>query len=151
MATALTSNEVLKKLNLSRSTFYYLLKNNIVSIPTTESGRYVWDDSVIAEITKALSDKTVEITEDISPKPKTTRINNRRYLGNKYKLLDFIRNTIAIECKGINTVFSVIIVKQKCRNQILHFCLLSLESATLIKFLFFIPYGNCAFPRGFLL
>ena len=107
MATALTSNEVLKKLNLSRSTFYYLLKNNIVSIPTTESGRYVWDDSVIAEITKALSDKTVEVVEDVSPKPKTTRINNRRYLGNKYKLLDFIRNTVANECKGINTVADI--------------------------------------------
>lgn len=78
MATALTSNEVLKKLNLSRSTFYYLLKNNIVSIPTTESGRYIWDDSVIAEITKTLSNKTVEVADDTLPKPKTTRINNRR-------------------------------------------------------------------------
>ena len=107
MATALTSSEVLKKLNLSRSTFYYLLKNNIVSIPTTESGRYVWDDSVIAEITKALSDKTVEVAEDTLPKPKTTRINNRRYLGNKYKLLDFIRSTVANECNGINTVADI--------------------------------------------
>lgn len=107
MATALTSNEVLKKLNLSRSTFYYLLKNNIVSIPTTESGRYVWDDSVIAEIAKALSDKTVDVAEDTLPKPKTTKINNRRYLGNKYKLLDFIRTTVANECTGINTVADI--------------------------------------------
>ena len=67
MATALTSNEVLKKLNLSRSTFYYLLKNNIVSIPTTESGRYVWDDSVIAEITKALSDNINCLISFVAP------------------------------------------------------------------------------------
>ena len=62
MATALTSKEILKKLNLSRSTFYYLLKNNLVSLPTTETGRYVWDDSVIDEITKALSNKTIEVS-----------------------------------------------------------------------------------------
>ena len=107
MATALTSNEVLKKLNLSRSTFYYLLKNNLVSIPTTETGRYVWDDSVIDEITKVLSNKTIEVTEDSLPKYKTTKINNRRYLGNKYKLLDFIRNTVADECNSINTVADI--------------------------------------------
>lgn len=107
MATALTSKEILKKLNLSRSTFYYLLKNNLVSIPTTETGRYVWDDSVIDEITKALSNKTIEVTEDSLPKYKTTKINNRRYLGNKYKLLDFIRNTVADECNSINTVADI--------------------------------------------
>ncbi len=107
MATALTSKEILKKLNLSRSTFYYLLKNNLVSIPTTETGRYVWDDSVIDKITKALSNKTIEVTEDSLPKYKTTKINNRRYLGNKYKLLDFIRNTVADECNSINTVADI--------------------------------------------
>ena len=107
MATALTSNEILKKLNLSRSTFYYLLKNNLLSIPTTDTGRYIWDDSVIDEITKILSEKTVDVPEDTSTKPKTTKINNRRYLGNKYKLLDFIRNTVSAECNGINTVADI--------------------------------------------
>ena len=47
MATALTSNAVLKELNLSRSTFYYLLKNNLISVQTTESGRYAWDEQTI--------------------------------------------------------------------------------------------------------
>lgn len=107
MATALTSTEVLKKLNLSRSTFYYLLKNNLLSIPTTDTGRYIWDDSVIEEITKILSEKTVDVPEDTSTKLKTTKINNRRYLGNKYKLLDFIRNTVSTECNGINTVADI--------------------------------------------
>ena len=107
MATALTSTKVLKKLNLSRSTFYYLLKNNLLSIPTTDTGRYIWDDSVIEEITKILSEKTVDVPEDTSTKPKTTKINNRRYLGNKYKLLDFIRNTVSTECNGINTVADI--------------------------------------------
>lgn len=105
MATVLTSNEVLKRLNLSRSTFYYLLKNNLVSIPTTESGRYIWNDSTMEEVSKALSEKSVDEIKVATPK--TTKINNRRYLGNKYKLLDFITDTVARECSGINTVADI--------------------------------------------
>ncbi len=106
MATSLTSTDILKELNLSRSTFYYLLKNNLITIPTTSTGRYVWDDSIIAEIKSAIAEKKVDAPiEEI--KAKTTKINNRRYLGNKYKLLDFIRCTVANECKNINTVADI--------------------------------------------
>lgn len=35
------------------------------------------------------------------------KINNRRYLGNKYKLLDFILETVNRECEDIKTVFDV--------------------------------------------
>lgn len=45
--------------------------------------------------------------EFVQQKMKTTKINNRRYLGNKYKLLDFIKNTIASACQGINTVADI--------------------------------------------
>lgn len=92
MATALTSNAVLKELNLSRSTFYYLLKNNLISVQTTESGRYVWNKETVETLRTLLAEKT-EIEPVVEkPKAKTTKINNRRYLGNKYKLLDFIKN-----------------------------------------------------------
>ena len=37
------------------------------------------------------------------PKYKTTKINNRRYLGNKYKLIPFIENIVESECVNINT------------------------------------------------
>lgn len=35
------------------------------------------------------------------------KINNRRYLGNKYKLLPFIRDVVNNECPNIETVFDV--------------------------------------------
>lgn len=38
---------------------------------------------------------------------KTTYINNRRYLGNKYKLLPFIKSTIEENCSDINSVIDV--------------------------------------------
>ena len=33
----------------------------------------------------------------------TTKINNRRYLGNKYRLLGFITETISAECGDFST------------------------------------------------
>lgn len=38
---------------------------------------------------------------------RTVRINNRRYLGNKYKLLDFIRRVVDQECPGVHTVADI--------------------------------------------
>ena len=35
------------------------------------------------------------------------KINNRRYLGNKYKLLPFIRQVVLDECTDVETVFDV--------------------------------------------
>ncbi|MGN8801059.1 DNA adenine methylase [Candidatus Merdisoma sp. HCP28S3_D10] len=38
---------------------------------------------------------------------KATNINNRRYLGNKYKLLSFIKRVVDSECDGIETVADI--------------------------------------------
>jgi len=38
---------------------------------------------------------------------KTCSINNRRYLGNKYKLLSFIKNVVKENCHGIKTVADI--------------------------------------------
>ena len=105
MGATLTSSEVLRKLNLSRSTFYYMLKNNMVSVPTTESGRYIWDEKLLASLKEKMASFSRE--ESADPPYKTTNINNRRYLGNKYKLLDFIRGTIDAECPDITTVADI--------------------------------------------
>lgn len=38
---------------------------------------------------------------------KTTLINNRRYLGNKYKLLPFIKTVVTENCVGVNSVADI--------------------------------------------
>ena len=38
---------------------------------------------------------------------RTSSINNRRYLGNKYKLLPFITGVVERECRGIRTVADI--------------------------------------------
>lgn len=41
------------------------------------------------------------------PKEKTFSINNRRYLGNKYKLLPFIKTIVENECGNVKTVADI--------------------------------------------
>ena len=40
-------------------------------------------------------------------KERYIKINNRRYLGNKYKLLPFIKNVVDENCKNIKTVADI--------------------------------------------
>ncbi len=106
MESRMSAREIVDKLNISRSTFYYMIKNGIVNLEQTASGRYVWNENVCAELKNAIKDKE-NSKETNEPTYKTTQINNRRYLGNKYKLLDFIKGVVESECEGINTVADV--------------------------------------------
>lgn len=45
--------------------------------------------------------------ENKIPNYKSISINNRRYLGNKYKLLDFIKGVVADECGEIGTIADI--------------------------------------------
>lgn len=38
---------------------------------------------------------------------KTTKINNRRYLGNKYRLLTFIKDVVDKECENVNVIADI--------------------------------------------
>ena len=38
---------------------------------------------------------------------KKSHINNRRYLGNKYKLLDFIKKTVDKYCPNVSSVADI--------------------------------------------
>ena len=45
--------------------------------------------------------------EKREPPYKTIRIHNRRYLGNKYKLLPFIKDIVETHCEDIRTVADI--------------------------------------------
>lgn len=67
------------------------------------------------ELALQIKDNTSEQNKNIcniirfptTGKLKTCRINNKRYLGNKYKLLDFIRNIVEQECSDVKTVADI--------------------------------------------
>lgn len=102
----LSANEIVEDLNISRSTFYHVIKNEIVNLERTPSGRYIWTETVRNELKVAIEEQKEKHTRT-TPKLKTSKINNRRYLGNKYKLLDFIKGVVERECVGVNTVADI--------------------------------------------
>lgn len=104
MAKEYTSTQIMEELNIKYSTFYYLIKNNLIPVKLSETGRYIWDSNAYESIKQLIQDKGKINTQNLEePKYKTTLINNRRYLGNKYKLLDFIKKVVDENCKNITT------------------------------------------------
>lgn len=49
----------------------------------------------------------LNVDSKIIPKLKTCKINNKRYLGNKYRLLDFIKEVVNAECTDIKVVADI--------------------------------------------
>lgn len=133
MTKTYTSTQIMEELNLKYSTFYYVLKNNLISVKTSTTGRYIWDLETFNELKKLIENKTKIklLEEDSKPAYKTTLINNRRYLGNKYKLLDFIKKVVDENCKNVSTfadifagtgsVSSAFIDKKLITNDIMYF------------------------------
>jgi len=100
-----TATQMAKKLDISRSYLYYLKNNGVVEIEKNEKGHPIWNDAVYEKLNEYIKKNHVrESTKAKEPEYKTTKINNRRYLGNKYKLLPFITRVVEDECDGIHTV-----------------------------------------------
>jgi adenine-specific DNA-methyltransferase len=63
--------------------------------------------STLPIVELAISYEPIIIMPKSKSKPKATYINNRRYLGNKYKLLPFITSVVAENCVGVNSVADI--------------------------------------------
>lgn len=103
-----SATEMARRLDISRSYLYYLKNSGAVDIANSDNGKIVWDDDAYKKLFEHINNNRVPKTEKI-PKCeyKTTKINNRRYLGNKYKLLPFITSVVNEECKNINTIADI--------------------------------------------
>lgn len=105
-----SATQLAKKLDISRSYLYYLKDNGVIELEMNENGRVIWSEEVYQKLHKYIKKNKVKgTTEQIveSRDYKTTKINNRRYLGNKYKLLPFITKVVEEECNNINTVADI--------------------------------------------
>ena len=103
----LSATKIADTLDISRSYLYYLKDNGVFNIKTSSNGQIVWNEKVIPEIQNYLSSMKMKNEPDEVLPYKTSKINNRRYLGNKYKLLSFIKEIVDNECSGINIVADI--------------------------------------------
>ncbi len=103
-----SATQMAKKLDISRSYLYYLKDSGVIELEVNEKGRAVWTDAVYHQLREYIKKNNVEEKQEAVELPyKTTRINNRRYLGNKYKLLPFITRVVEDECQNVNTVADI--------------------------------------------
>lgn len=103
-----SATEMARRLDISRSYLYYLKNSGAVDIGNSDNGKIVWDDDAYKKLFEHIKNNRVPKTEKITKcEYKTTKINNRRYLGNKYKLLPFITSVVNEECKNINTIADI--------------------------------------------
>ncbi|MDU7033147.1 MAG: Dam family site-specific DNA-(adenine-N6)-methyltransferase [Finegoldia magna] len=109
---SLNVTDVIKELDISKSYLYKLIDKENILIPRSETGRYFWDENTVKTIKRFLHTDGLQDKDDtdflISKLGlKQSFINNRRYLGNKYSLSDFIRKTVDENCKGVNIVIDI--------------------------------------------
>ncbi|MDU2211928.1 MAG: DNA methyltransferase, partial [Eubacterium sp.] len=105
-----SATQLAKKLDISRSYLYYLKDNGVVEVEINDNGIVIWNEEAYKKLSEYIKKNKVGSSVDSKETPKeykTTKINNRRYLGNKYKLLPFITRVVENECKNINTVADI--------------------------------------------
>lgn len=108
----LNVSDVIKELEISKSYLYKLINKKNILIPRSKTGRYFWNENIIKTIKEFLqvdNSQNLDDTDILMSKLglKQSFINNRRYLGNKYSLSDFIRKTVDENCKGVNVVIDI--------------------------------------------
>lgn len=110
--TNLNVADVIKELDISKSYLYKLINKADITVPKSETGRYFWNENTVKDIKKVLYVDEMESATEAELLMselglKRSFINNRRYLGNKYSLSNFIRKTVEKNCKGVNIVVDI--------------------------------------------
>lgn len=104
---ALTTKEIETKYNITRQTIQNWIKEGILPAPEKDFRNwYVWSNLDIKNIETIIKDKTKENNSHHSDNT-PLQINNRRYLGSKQKMLDFIETVVKENTTGINTVADI--------------------------------------------
>lgn len=106
--------EVASKLSITQPSLYKIIKTLKIEIEKTSKGRYIWNESAIKKVKDALAVSKYEKLEASKIKKLASKhklriatINNRRYLGNKYSIRDFIREIVEANCKNVNIIVDI--------------------------------------------
>lgn len=103
----LTTKEVEKKFDVTRQTLHNWINEGLLETPKKDFRNwYVWSPKDIENIKKIIELKTVKNNE-VKVQTSSLRIENRRYLGSKQKMLDFIEEVVNENTSGVETVADI--------------------------------------------
>lgn len=107
MKDNITTNSILEKFNISRQTLYNWIKLGNITAPEVDwRGWRIWTEVQLKEINELIKRKN-EKSQKLYINNNGFDINNRRYLGSKYKLLGFIQDVVNENCNQISTVADI--------------------------------------------
>lgn len=97
------TSDLTEKYDITRQTLNNWIQDGLLERPQkNEHNAWIWDDSLINVVEHLSQFKSV-------PKDQvdTFMINNRRYLGSKFKVLDFIDKVVKENTENVNTVADI--------------------------------------------
>ena len=105
--TYIRTKEILEMFHLTRQTLHNWVRLGLITEPDKDwRGWRMWTEQHIEQIKQTIKQKEEQLTLPITREQKL-QINNRRYLGSKYKLLDFIWKVASEHCKNVHTVADI--------------------------------------------
>lgn len=103
----MTTKDIVDKYNISKPTLNNWIATKQISEPKKDwRGWRIWDEKLIEEI-EYLLEKKKKNNKIKKVKIEKFSLNNRRYLGSKYKLLSFINNTVIENCEDVKSIADI--------------------------------------------
>lgn len=105
MVNHITTKHILTTYDISRQTLYNWINEGLLNEPEKDwRGWRIWTNDTLEQINLILKQKT-EIPKIPSFENQKFEISNRRYLGSKQKLIDFIHEVIDNKIDNFSTFF----------------------------------------------
>jgi len=100
------TSDILKKYGISRQSLANWMKFYGLNIKRGINGRYLWDKESLNNL-EDFVETHVESRNTLNLKSKTFDIGNRRYLGSKTRMLDFIDNVVEEHTNDVKEVADI--------------------------------------------
>lgn len=102
-----STKEIEKKFGITRQTLHNWINEGILPSPHKDFRNwYVWSDKDVKNVQDIIVNKVSE-NNTVSVDDSLLQIGNRRYLGSKQKMLDFIDKVVKENTKGVNIVADI--------------------------------------------
>jgi adenine-specific DNA-methyltransferase len=107
LVTYIRTKEILEKFDISRQTLYNWIKSEQVTPPVKDwRGWRMWTQQHMNDINNIINKREEQLSLPVVEDAKLN-IKNRRYLGSKYKMLEFIWEVVNENCSDVETVADV--------------------------------------------
>lgn len=104
----MTTKELETEYKVTRQTINNWIKKGIIPAPGDKKGHQnVWNSDQVKLIESQIQQKQNEQLSLLESEPEKLQINNRRYLGSKQKMLDFINRVVSENTNHIKTVADI--------------------------------------------